>query len=98
MDRHSSSNMNKNRLTIKIALSIVSILMASTVSASDQALLDILFKNGVLNQAQYEKLSRQSEEKEQEEITRTTSRVLQWQKPWIGPLVSRFPVICAYLL
>jgi len=65
--------MNKNRLTIKIALSIVSILMASTVSASDQALLDILFKNGVLNQAQYEKLSRQSEEKEQEEIARTTS-------------------------
>jgi hypothetical protein len=65
--------MKKNRLSIKIALSIVSILMASTVSASDQALLDTLFENGVLNQAQYEKLSKQAEEKEQAEIARTTS-------------------------
>jgi len=65
--------MNKNRLPIKIALSIVSILMASTVSASDQALLDTLFENGVLNQAQYEKLTRQAEEKKQAEIAKTTS-------------------------
>ncbi|MCK5188494.1 MAG: putative porin [Methylococcales bacterium] len=65
--------MKKTHPLFKIALSIVSILTASTVSASDQALLDTLFENGVLNQAQYEKLSRQAEEKEQAEIAKTTS-------------------------
>ena len=65
--------MKKNHPPLKIVLSKVSILTASTVSASDQALLDTLFENGVLNQSQYEKLSKQAEEKEQAEVAKTSS-------------------------
>lgn len=48
---------------IKTALFGV-VLTSPIVSASDKDLLDTLFENGVLNKAQYEKLTKQAEEKE----------------------------------
>ena len=70
--------MKKNRQSIKIALSVVSILTASTVSASDQALLDTLFENGVLNQSQYEKLSKQAEVAKTSSMSPTMAKAMDW--------------------
>jgi hypothetical protein len=56
--------MKKTTLAIKTALLTGVIATASSVSASDQQLLDTLLENGVLNQAQYEKLTKQEKEKQ----------------------------------
>jgi hypothetical protein len=58
--------MKKLNMAIKTALLSVLVLTAPLTSASDQALLETLFENGVLNKAQYEKLSKQAAEKEAE--------------------------------
>ena len=49
--------MKKLNMAIKTALLSGVALTASIASASDQALLDTLLENGVLNQAQYDWLS-----------------------------------------
>lgn len=55
--------MPKTTLTIKAILWGTALTVASTVSATDQDLLDTLFQNGVLDKSQYYKLSQQAEEK-----------------------------------
>lgn len=58
---------------IKTALFSVA-LTTSSAFASDKDLLDTLFENGVLNKAQYEKLTKQAEEKAASSIMSTTSK------------------------
>lgn len=65
--------MKKLNMAIKTALLSGVALTASVASASDQALLDTLFENGVLNKAQFEKLSKQAAEKEVEAAEQTAS-------------------------
>ena len=55
--------MKKLNVAIKSALLAAVALTATNVSASDIALLQTLYENGVLNKAQFEKLSKQEAEK-----------------------------------
>ncbi len=76
--------MKKTNGTLKTAFSLaaaLSMTISPVVSASDQALLDTLFENGVLTQLQYEKLSRQAEQKESAEnsvISPNLAKALSW--------------------
>lgn len=68
---------------IKATLLLGSILTVTHTAASDQDLLDTLLENGVLNKAQYEKLSKQQEEKNQEASTAASispqmEKALEW--------------------
>jgi len=65
--------MKKLNMAIKTALLSGVALTASIASASDQALLETLLENGVLNKAQYEKLSKQAAEKEAADAEKTAS-------------------------
>ena len=60
-------------MAIKTALLLGAVITASIASASDQALLETLLENGVLNKAQYEKLSKQAAEKEAAAAENTAS-------------------------
>lgn len=66
--------MKKLSITIKSALLAAAALTTATASASDQDLLDTLFQNGVLNKAQFEKLSKKTEEKKIIENTSASSK------------------------
>lgn len=65
---------------------VATLLLATTITlASDQALLDILLENGVLNKLQYETLSRQAKAKAEEKqhhktanITASISKKTDW--------------------
>jgi len=59
--------MKKLNIAIKSALLAGAALSATPALASDKDLLDALFQNGVLNKAQYEKLSQQADEKAAEQ-------------------------------
>ncbi len=56
--------MKKFNAVIKTALLTGAALTATSVSASDKELLETLFQNGVLNKAQFEKLSKKADEKD----------------------------------
>ncbi len=56
--------MTKLSVAIKSALLAGAALSATSANASDKELLETLLQNGVLNKAQFEKLSKQAEEKE----------------------------------
>jgi len=56
--------MTKISVAIKSALLAGAALTATTASASDKDLLEALLQNGVLNKAQFEKLSKKADEKE----------------------------------
>lgn len=63
----------------KVFLVVTLLLATAVTSASDQALLDILLENGVLNKLQYETLSRQAkakaEEKQNNKIANTATSI-----------------------
>ena len=65
--------MKKLNKAIKTALLSGAALTASIASASDQALLDTLLENGVLNQAQYDSLAKKAAEKEAADAEKTAS-------------------------
>lgn len=72
------------KTTIKTALLAASFVVANTAAASDQDLLDVLLGNGILNQAQYDKLSQQVDKKEAEvasatvDLTKEQEKALDW--------------------
>ncbi len=74
--------MKKNNFFIKSVLLTAVTLTAPPLTASDQDLLDALFQNGVLNKAQYEKLSKQEKEKKEAVTTANLSpefkKALEW--------------------
>ncbi len=75
--------MTKLSVAIKSALLAGAALTATTVSASDKDLLETLYQNGVLNKAQFEKLSKQADEKEaaaksSASLTPAMTKALDW--------------------
>ncbi len=55
-----------------------SIATTSSVSASDQALLDTLLENGVINKAQHEKLTKQEKQTTTASISPEMTKALDW--------------------
>ncbi len=72
--------MTKLSVAIKSALLVGAALSATSANASDKELLETLFQNGVLNKAQFEKLSKQAEEKQAAAATVSTGslKAMDW--------------------
>jgi hypothetical protein len=70
--------MPKITLVVKAMLWGTALSVASTASATDQDLLDTLFQNGVLNKAQYHKLTKQTEEKEAVKASKDKGGASDW--------------------
>lgn len=74
------------KTALPTGLLAVAILSTSVAYATDQELLDTLFQNGVLNKAQYAKLTQKATEKEAEEAAKAenlspdTTKALDWAR------------------
>jgi len=74
--------MTKLSVAIKSALLAGAALTATTASASDKDLLEALFQNGVLNKAQFEKLSKKADEKQEAAASATLSPEMAKAMDW----------------
>ncbi|MFW5443776.1 MAG: putative porin [Methylococcaceae bacterium] len=74
--------MKKLTTGIKTALLAGAALSATSASATDKELLETLYQNGVLNQAQFEKLSKKADEKEAASNTANISPELAKALDW----------------
>lgn len=74
------------KTALPTGLLAVAILSTSVAYATDQELLDTLFQNGVLNKAQYAKLTQKATQKEAEEAAKAenlspdTTKALDWAR------------------